>query len=84
MYQRKADVNMLNAVKSVLADFRALALCQSKAICSDGSLLWQRANTQKSANTLFTAFSISLSTLSWYIVRLSTMPTQTKTSSHRD
>ena len=43
MYQRKVDVDMLNAVKSVLTD--------------EGLTL------ETSANTLFTAFSISTSTL---------------------
>ena len=36
------------------------------------------------ANTLFMAFSISTSTLRWYIVRFTATPTQTKSSSHRD
>ena len=44
MYQRKVDVDMLNAVKSIL--------------CSDEGL-----TLETSANTLFTAFSISTSTL---------------------
>ena len=47
MYQRKVDVDMLNAVKSVLAD-----------ACSDEGL-----TIETSANTLFTAFSISTSTI---------------------
>ena len=64
MYQRKVHVDMLNAVKSVLAD--------------DGLTL------ETSANTLFTAFNVSTSTLRWYIVRFTAKPTQTKTSSHRD
>ena len=51
MYQRKVDVDMLNAVL---------------------------------ANTLFTAFSISTSTLRWYILRFTATPAHTKTSSHRD
>ena len=51
MYQRKVDVDMLNAVKSIL--------------CSDEGL-----TLETSANTLFTAFSISTSTLPWFIVRL--------------
>ena len=50
MYQRKVDVDMLNAVKSVLA----IALRQSE---DEGLTL------ETSANTLFTAFSISTSTL---------------------
>ena len=32
MYQLKVDVSMLNAVKSVLADIRALALRQRKEL----------------------------------------------------
>ena len=55
MYQRKVDVDMLNAVKSVLAD--------AVPLCSDEGL-----TLETSANTLFTAFSISTSTLHWYIV----------------
>ena len=51
MYQRKVDVDMLNAVKSVLAD-----------VSDEGLTL------KTSANILFTAFSISTSTLRWYIV----------------
>ena len=47
MYQRKVNVDILNAVKSVLAD----ALRQS----------WLTLET--SANALFTAFSMSTSTL---------------------
>ena len=50
MYQRKVGVDMLNAVKSVLE----LAL----RLCSDEGL-----TLETSANTLFTAFSISTSTL---------------------
>ena len=48
MYQRKVDVDMLNAVKSVLADVSSV---------SPDEML------ETSANTLFTAFSISASTL---------------------
>ena len=39
---------------------------------------------QLKAYTLFMAFSISTSTLCWYIVRFTTTPMQTKTSSPRD
>ena len=60
MYQRKVDVDMLNAVKSVLAD-----------VSDEGLTL------KTSANILFTAFSISTSTLRWYIVRFTATPTQT-------
>ena len=75
MYQHKVDVDMLNAVKSVLADVQALALCQRKD---------EVLTLETSANTLFTSFSISTSTLCWYILRFTATPTQTKTSSHRD
>ena len=57
--------------------FRALALRQSKR-ANEGLTL------ETSASTIFTAFSISTSTLRWYIVRFTAMPMQTKTSSHRD
>ena len=50
MYQRKVHVDMLNAVKSVLADI--------SSISSDEGL-----TLEMSANTLLTAFSISTSTL---------------------
>ena len=59
MYQRKVNVDMLNAVKSVLASetFQALALCQN----SDKGQSGRRAVTlETSANTLFTVFSISI------------------------
>ena len=49
---------------------------QSLRLCSDEGL-----TLETSANTLFTAFSISTSTLCWYIVRFTA--TQTKASSHR-
>ena len=47
--------------------------------CSDEGL-----TLETSAITLFTAFSISTSTLGWYIVHFTATPTQTKSSSHRD
>ena len=71
MYQCKVDVDMLNALKCVLADISSL--------CSDKGL-----TLEMSANTLFTAFSISTSTFCWYVVRFTATPMQTKTSSHRD
>ena len=53
MYQRKVDVDMLNAVKSVLADVSSVSPSSE-----------QRGLTfETSANILFTAFSISTSTL---------------------
>ena len=66
MYQRKVDVDMLNAVKSVLADVSSVS-----------------PSSEMSANTLFTAFSISKSTLCCYILRFTVTPMKTKTSSHR-
>ena len=58
MYQRKVDVDMLNAVKSVLADISSVSpqseqRAKSKTFCSDEGL-----TLETSANTLFTAFSI--------------------------
>ena len=50
MYQRKVDVDMLNAIKSMLADVSSISPLS-------GLML------EMSANTLFTAFSISTSTL---------------------
>ena len=60
MYQRKVDVDMLNAVKSVLEDVSSVSLSseQNPNFCSDEGLM-----LETSANTLFTAFSISTSTL---------------------
>ena len=55
MYQHKLDVDMLNAVKSVLAD--VLSVSPSSEGSDEGLML------ETSANTLFTAFSISTSTL---------------------
>ena len=61
MYQRKVDVDMLNAVKSVLADVLSVSpLSEQKD---------EVLRLETSANTLFTAFGISTSTLRWYIVR---------------
>ena len=79
MYQHKVDVDMLNTLKSVLADVSSISPSSEQR----ASLLWWRA-LQTSANILFMAFSISTSTLHWYIVRFSATPMQTKTSSHRD
>ena len=52
MYQRKVEVDMLNAVKSVLVDVSSVRLCSDEGL-----------TLETSANTLFTAFSISTSTL---------------------
>ena len=81
MYQRKVDVDMLNAGKSVLADVSSVSPSSavSRETCSDEGL-----TLETSANTLFAAFSISTSTLRRYIVRFTATPTQTKPSSHRD
>ena len=54
IYQRKVDVDMLNAVKSMLADVSSV----SPSPCSDEGL-----TLETSVNTLVTAFSISTSTL---------------------
>ena len=70
MYQRKVDVDMLNAVKSMLADVSSV---------SPSSELMLETST----NTLFTAFSISTSTLEWYIVGFTATSTQTKTSENK-
>ena len=54
MYQLKVDVDMLNAVKSVLADVSSVSpLSELFALCSDEGL-----RLETSANTLFTVFSI--------------------------
>ena len=62
MYQRKVDVDMLNAVKSVLADVSSVSPSSEQR--DEGLTL------ETSANTLFTALSIYTSTLSWYIEQL--------------
>ena len=57
-----------------------LLYCIAFHLCSDEGL-----TLETSANLIFTAFSISKSTLCWYIPRCTASPTtQTKTSSHRD
>ena len=71
---------MLNAIKSVLADVWSVSPLSEKEESSalmKGSLLWWRApcfdeglTLETSANTLFMAFSISMSTLRWYIVHV--------------
>ena len=69
MYKRKDDVDMLNAVKSMLADV------SSVSPSSEQLIFWALALRQSQglmletlANILFTAFSISTSTLRRYIV----------------
>ena len=57
MYQRKVDVDMLNAVKSVLAIISSVSPSSEKALCS--YIL-----------SLYAVSSISTTTLRWYIVRL--------------
>ena len=55
MYQYKVDVDMLNAVKSVLADVSSVSpSSEQRAKSSDEGLM-----LETSANTLFTVFSIS-------------------------
>ena len=78
MYQHKVDVDMLNTVKCVLADVLSVSpsseqrlnfflfehvVLSLKALCSDKGL-----TLETSANTLFTVFSISTSTLRRYIL----------------
>ena len=58
MYQREVDVDMLNAVKSLLADISSLSPSSD-----EGQTL------ETSANTFFMTFHISKSTLHWYILR---------------
>ena len=55
MYQCKVDVDMLNAVKSVLAGVSSIS--PSSEPSDEGLML------ETPANILFTAFSISTSTL---------------------
>ena len=47
MYQRKVDVDMLNAVKSVLADISSVSPSSEQSPCSDEGL-----TLETSANTL--------------------------------
>ena len=54
VYQREVDVDMLNTVKSVLADVSSVSPSSENTLCSDEGLM-----LETSANTLFTAFSIS-------------------------
>ena len=80
---------MLYAIKSVLADVSSISPSSEELElpeehefslnCSDEGL-----KLETSVSILFTAYSISTSTLRWYTVRFTTMPTQTKTSSHRN
>ena len=61
MYQHKVDVDMLNAIKSVLAEVSSVSPSSEQKklfFCSDKGLM-----LEMSANPLFTAFSISTSTL---------------------
>ena len=63
--ERKVDVDMLNAVKRMLADVSSVSPSSeaSKKDCSDEGL-----TLETSANTLFMAFSISTSTFCFYIL----------------
>ena len=80
MYQGKVDVDMLNSIKSVLADVSSvIPSSEQRLICSDEGL-----TLETSANTLFTVFSKSTSTLPWYIVFFTATLMRPKTSSHRD
>ena len=53
MYQREVDVDMLNAVKSVLADVSSVSPSSEHKSSGEGLTL------ETSANKLFTAFNIS-------------------------
>ena len=57
MYPHKVYVDMLNAVKSVLADVSSISPSSEQRVFSDEGL-----TPETSANTLFTVFSISTST----------------------
>ena len=57
MYQHKVGVDMLNAIKSVLADVSSVSPLSKPRSSDEGLTL------ETSANTLFMAFSISTSTL---------------------
>ena len=46
MYQRKVDVDMLNAVKSVLADVSSVSPSSEQNTSDMPLLLWQRANAR--------------------------------------
>ena len=62
MYQRKVDVDMLNAVKSVLADVSSVSR----------TLLWRRANAQNvSQRTLYGVqhIHINLTLIHWRFYR---------------
>ena len=63
MYQRKVDVDILKAIKSVWADISSVSSSSEeiKALSSDEGLM-----LKMSANILSAAFSISTSTLHWY------------------
>ena len=72
MYQLKVDVDMLNAIKSVLADVSSISpMSEQRAarVCSDEGLKCSKHQP----TPLFMAFSISTSTLSWHILWLSDM-----------
>ena len=58
MYQCNVDVDMLNAVKSVLADVSSVSPSSEQRQSKDEGL-----TLATSANTLFTVFSISTSTI---------------------
>ena len=77
MYQRKVDVDMLNAVKSVLADVSSVSpLSEQRAFfCSDEGL-----TLETSANTLYGVQHIHINLTLIHC----TFYRHTKTSSHRD
>ena len=75
MYQRKIDVDMLNAVKSVLAVVSSISPSSEKR---------RRANARNvSQHTLYGVHHIHINFMLIHCTFTAT-PTQTKTSSHKD
>ena len=74
-----------NLISPLSGKFGFLGLRQVYNLFALCSMLWRSADTRNiSQHTLYSIQHISTSTLRWYIVRFTTTPTQTKTSSHRD
>ena len=65
MYQRKVDVDVLNAIKSVLADVSSVSPSSARYVGQHTlyGVLTKGLMLETSANTFFTTFSISTSTL---------------------
>ena len=68
LYQRKVDVDILNAVRNVLADVSSVSHCSDEGVTLETLL-----------NASFTTFGISTSTFRWYSVCSTVPPTQTNT-----